>query len=176
MKLDDAREFYYFFTGKTSEIVRQLALAGIAVIWIFKIGQNQIPSELLLPLYLIAVTLVLDFLQYFVAATIWGVFSRHQEILCEKEKKEKEEEREKAKASKGVPLYIRLRGGIKSSSAKVGDSTAAQVAESDEDVPFEFIAYRALNWPGIAFFYLKAVSLITAYWFLFDFIYPKMLK
>ena len=36
MKLKDAREIYYFYSGKTSDLVRQLGLAGIAVIWLFK--------------------------------------------------------------------------------------------------------------------------------------------
>lgn len=171
MRLNEAREFYYFHTGKTSEIVRQLALAGIAVIWIFKVGQTQIPPELLLPLYLIAATLVLDFFQYFVAATIWGVFSRHKENVCEKEEKQKDMEQ----TPKLPPLYKRLRGGVRSLNGGIDSRASAQPAKSAGG-QFEFIAPRELNWPAIAFFYMKAASLVTSYWFLFDFIYPKILK
>lgn len=50
MQLKDTRESYQFFSGKASEIVRQLGFAGIAVIWVFKVtvGDRQIvPPELL---------------------------------------------------------------------------------------------------------------------------------
>ncbi len=32
MKLQDARDFYYFHSGKTSDLIRQLGLGGIAVV------------------------------------------------------------------------------------------------------------------------------------------------
>lgn len=82
MKLKDARENYYFHTGKTSELVRQLGLAGIAVIWLFKkdvAGVPKIPEQLLLPLVLIVLGLALDLLQYVFAAVIWGVYQRQKE-------------------------------------------------------------------------------------------------
>ena len=56
MKLKDARDLYYFYSGKTSDLVRQLGLAAIAVIWIFKFevgGTPKIPNDLGLPLALI---------------------------------------------------------------------------------------------------------------------------
>jgi hypothetical protein len=83
MKLKDARELYYFYSGKTSDLVRQLGLAGIAVIWIFKYdvqGVPKIPLALLPPLILIVLGLALDLLQYAVATSIWGVFQRRKEI------------------------------------------------------------------------------------------------
>lgn len=63
MKLKDALENYYFHSGKTSDLVRQLALAGIAVIWLFKYevtGVPKVPAQLLLPLGLIVCGLALD--------------------------------------------------------------------------------------------------------------------
>ena len=137
---------------RPSEIVRQLALAGIAVIWIFKTVQSQIPPELVLPLALIAVTLVLNFFQYFLAAIIWGLFSRHQEKVADKDA---------ISTRKHVHrrLHINTRG--------------LQVPKS-EAVAFEFQAPRELNWPGIACFYFKAASLITAYGFIFKYLYPKI--
>lgn len=83
MKLKDARELYYFYSGKTSDLVRQLGLAGIAVIWIFKYnveGVPKIPEALLLPLILIVLGLALDLLQYAVATSIWGIFQRRKEL------------------------------------------------------------------------------------------------
>ena len=82
MKLKDARDFYYFYSGKTSDLVRQLGLAGIAVIWIFKYdvqGVPKIPPALLPPLIFIVLGLALDFLQYATATFIWGIFQRHKE-------------------------------------------------------------------------------------------------
>lgn len=83
MKLKDARELYYFHSGKTSDLVRQLGLAGIAVIWIFKYevqGVPKIPQALSFPLILIILGLALDLLQYTVATCIWGIFQRRKEV------------------------------------------------------------------------------------------------
>lgn len=82
MKLKDARDLYYFYSGKTSDLVRQLGLAGIAVVWIFKRdvqGVPKIPNELLFPLGLIVIGLALDLLQYAIATSIWGIFQRSKE-------------------------------------------------------------------------------------------------
>lgn len=90
MKLKDARDNYYFYTGKASELVRQLGLAGIAVIWLFKkevAGVPKIPEELLLPLVLIVLGLALDLLQYVSASIIWGVFQRWKEKRVEEDER-----------------------------------------------------------------------------------------
>lgn len=82
MKIKDALENYYFHSGKASDNVRQLAFAGIAVIWIFKIdlnGSPKLPPELLLPLVLIAVGLAADLFQYYFAAVCWGFYHRWKE-------------------------------------------------------------------------------------------------
>jgi hypothetical protein len=82
VKLKDARELYYFYSGKTSDLVRQLGLAGIAVVWIFKrdvAGVPKVPDALFLPLALIVLGLALDLLQYAVATSIWGIFQRSKE-------------------------------------------------------------------------------------------------
>lgn len=83
MKLKDARELYYFYSGKTSDLVRQLGLAGIALIWIFKYNVEdvpKIPEALLPPLILIVLGLALDLLQYAVATSVWGIFQRRKEL------------------------------------------------------------------------------------------------
>lgn len=82
MKLKDARDNYYFNSGKTSDNVRQLALAGIAVVWIFKFdvnGSPHVPPELLLPLGLIAFGLAVDVVQYAVGTLCWGIYNRWKE-------------------------------------------------------------------------------------------------
>jgi hypothetical protein len=83
MKLEDTRAEYYFHSGKVSEVVRQLALAGVAVIWIFKSeagGQQRIPGWLIPAGILILFCLAFDLLQYAVATIQWNRFNRVKEI------------------------------------------------------------------------------------------------
>ena len=40
MKLRNYRQTYYDYSGKASDIARQLSFAGIAIIWIFKIQKD----------------------------------------------------------------------------------------------------------------------------------------
>lgn len=82
MKLHDYRETYYEFSGKASDIARNLAFAGIALVWIFKVADGStpiIPKDLLFPTVLLALTLALDLLQYVSATAIWGFFQWYQE-------------------------------------------------------------------------------------------------
>jgi hypothetical protein len=79
LKFKEFRADYYWFSGKASDIARQLALAGIAVVWIFKVQQGVnviLPAELLLPALLFVATLGLDLLHYVIAALIWGAFTQ----------------------------------------------------------------------------------------------------
>lgn len=89
MKLEDIRETYQYSSGKVSDIVRYLGLAGIAVIWMFKTevdGIISLPTELLWPTYYIIVGLALDLIHYIVHALIYfGYF-----LYLEKIKKYKE--------------------------------------------------------------------------------------
>ena len=116
MKLADARENYYYFSGKVSEIARQLAFAGIGIVWVFR---TTVPSGSVLPreLYAAVVWLVLtlgaDFAHYLAATILWGTYHRYRE---------------------------------------------KRVAPDEE-----FVAPRAINWPALAFFYLKVVLLVIAY-------------
>jgi hypothetical protein len=83
MKLQEYRETFYSFSGKASDIGRQLSLAGVAIIWLFKIEGNfheqAIPKGLVFPGILIILTLALDMLQYFGATIIWRSFYRAKE-------------------------------------------------------------------------------------------------
>lgn len=82
MILKDARDNYYFHTGKVSDIVRQLALGAIAIVWIFRTGAGvpfSIPYELLMPLKLVVAGLGLDLLQYVSGALFWGALQWRKE-------------------------------------------------------------------------------------------------
>jgi len=77
MKLSDYINTYYEFSGKASDVARNLAFAGIAFVWIFKVDAKpapRIPRELLIPTLLLALTLACDLLQYISATCVWGVF------------------------------------------------------------------------------------------------------
>jgi len=82
MKLSEARGAYYEASGKLSDIARQLALAGFAIIWVFKSDTNgavRVPPELGAPAFFLAVTLALDLLQYASKTLTWGWFHRSSE-------------------------------------------------------------------------------------------------
>jgi hypothetical protein len=130
MKLKDARDLYYFHSGKSSDLMRQLALAGLAVIWLFKyevIGVPKVPQQLLVPLVLIVLGLAFDLFHYVVATGIWGYFHWHKERTgtCE-------------------------------------DS--------------EFLAPPKLNWPALALFWMKVVSILAAYCLLLQYLACTILK
>src|SRR5690348_16601228 len=85
MKLKDAREFYYERSAKVSDLTRQLAFAGIAVVWVYKVGPDTRPSvapDFLIPLIFFAVALFFDFLQAIWGAGAWGAFARLKEKRC----------------------------------------------------------------------------------------------
>ena len=78
-----SREEYYGFSAKASEIVRQLALAGVALIWVFRIdrssGVDALHPGLRVPAVLIIGSLACDLLQYVYGAAAWGIFTRLKE-------------------------------------------------------------------------------------------------
>jgi hypothetical protein len=82
MKLSEYRATYQELSGKASDVARSLAFAGIALVWIFKIGGDAFPRprpELLAPTALLTLGLAFDLLQYIYSAAAWGVFTRFNE-------------------------------------------------------------------------------------------------
>ena len=84
MKLEDARDAYESFSGKASDIIRQLSLAGVGLIWVFKsVGTSfsnlALDPALLKAALFIFVTLLFDFLQYLVGTGIWFAYYRYKE-------------------------------------------------------------------------------------------------
>ncbi|WP_257388639.1 hypothetical protein [Tahibacter caeni] len=81
MKISEMRDQVAFFSAKASDIARQLAFAGIAVIWVFKIGGGSsggsetsppiAPGDLMPAVFLLVSCLACDFLHYIVAALAW---------------------------------------------------------------------------------------------------------
>lgn len=82
MNVQQAREQYYTHSASASAVGRQLAFAGLAVIWIFKVrvaDADRVPPDLLSVAALFATSLACDLLQYCAATLLWGVFQRHKE-------------------------------------------------------------------------------------------------
>ena len=74
IKLSKIQDEYYMRSGKASDVARQLAFAGVAIIWIFRIsGTNTIPEIFYIPLLIFAVGFAIDLLQYFYSSFVFGV-------------------------------------------------------------------------------------------------------
>lgn len=97
MTLKEIREDYVRYSTNVSELSRNLAYAGIGIVWIFKQSNtndellstfmSSIPSELKWPLILFIVVLILDLFQYVIQTAIWyPYYAKHKEI--HKEEKE----------------------------------------------------------------------------------------
>jgi hypothetical protein len=74
MKLSEARECYYSHSGNASAAARQIAFAGIAVVWVFNQPQSgqllALPDALVMVLLLLCATLACDLLQYAFSAAV----------------------------------------------------------------------------------------------------------
>jgi len=84
VKLSEAQEIYADHSRQASTVCRQLAFAGIAIIWIFRNvaqepGEPLLGREFLGPGLLIVVALAADLLQYSWASAAWGIYSRQME-------------------------------------------------------------------------------------------------
>jgi hypothetical protein len=82
MKREEARSAYYEFSGKLSEVARQLSFAGIAVVWLFHVDAKrgpQIDERLWQAITLIVISLACDFAQYGYQTAAWGILNRIQE-------------------------------------------------------------------------------------------------
>jgi len=83
MKRSDTRENYGYFSEKLSDITRQLDFAGIAVVWILRVGTDSggiaFDKKLLVPLLAFVLSLGCDLLHYAYATAAWGIFNRMKE-------------------------------------------------------------------------------------------------
>jgi hypothetical protein len=115
VNLEQARDSYYEYSAKLSDINRQFCFAGIAIIWMFRAGTDSggisFSPALINPLECLVYALCFDMIQYIWATIAWGVFSHRKE-----------------------------KAGIKKKQY--------------------FLAPDQINWPTIAFFWLKIVYCI----------------
>lgn len=94
-KLQTFRQYHYDATSKVSENTRTLALAAIALVWLFKKeveGVYSVPESLLFPVILIFAALALDFFQYVYRSIIWHIeFVKQEKKVFAKEITEEDE-------------------------------------------------------------------------------------
>lgn len=64
MELNKYKEASKEYTAQASSIVRQLGLAGIGIIWIFKGDEGKLDVFLAWPLFFLSFSLLFDLLQY----------------------------------------------------------------------------------------------------------------
>jgi hypothetical protein len=88
MKLSEAREAYEGLSGKASDIIRQLSLAALALVWIFKQGDSANTASIDIALIrgagLAIAAVVCDLLQYLAATSIWyRFFSAEQDKVAQ---------------------------------------------------------------------------------------------
>lgn len=99
MTLKEIRDDYVRYSTNVSELSRNLAYAGIGIVWIFKQSStgdedvstfmSSIPCELKWPLILFIVVLILDLCQYVIQTAIWyPYYAKHKEL----HKNEKEDD------------------------------------------------------------------------------------
>lgn len=89
MLLSEYRKRSHEYTAKASEITRQLCLAGVAIIWLFKSTDDKqvlaqatkpiLEPYLVWPLFFLSLAMVCDLAQYVVGGIIWISFFRKKE-------------------------------------------------------------------------------------------------
>lgn len=76
-------------SGQVSDLSRNLAFAGIAVVWVLRVGTDSggiaISEDLILPLYCFVAALIVDFAQYIYKTLLWGgmnwyFWNKHQDM------------------------------------------------------------------------------------------------
>jgi hypothetical protein len=81
-KLSTYKEVYEEASSKVSDITRQMALAGIAIIWIFRqpeTAEKILSKDLIYPLFFFVFTLSCDIFQYIYKTVAWYWFFRLHE-------------------------------------------------------------------------------------------------
>ena len=105
MKLREAKEAYQDCTGTLSSNVRNLCFAGIAIVWVFRIG-TDIPEPLFAPLLCFVLSLSLDLLQYIVSSLVWWAF------YLTKEKEIEDDDDTRAPKHINLPAELLLIGKV----------------------------------------------------------------
>lgn len=78
MKLSEIRKDYEDLSGSLSKYNRQLAFAGIGIIWLFRTtdanGSTSIAPEMLTPIFCLVISFAFDLLQYLWQSLWWYLY------------------------------------------------------------------------------------------------------
>ena len=78
MKLSEIRKDYEELSGILSKLNRQLAFAGIAIVWLFRTtdntGTTSIEPSMLTPIMYFVISFAFDLLQYFWQSLSWYIY------------------------------------------------------------------------------------------------------
>lgn len=89
MKLHEAYDEYYTASGTASTIGRQLALSGVAVVWLLSGGLVKshvtLTFRLAMALLFILIAVAIDVVQYLWATGMYSIFAHHKESQEKKE-------------------------------------------------------------------------------------------
>jgi hypothetical protein len=81
VKRRDALQAYHDYSARTSENVRRLSFAALAVVWLFKPEQGLMASRILVWAGVAAISaLAADFLQSLYGTIAWGGIHRRKEL------------------------------------------------------------------------------------------------
>lgn len=131
MKLSEIRKAYEELSGLLSKFNRQLAFAGIGIVWLFRVtdstGNTTIDPKMLTPILCFVISFACDLLQYLYLSIAWYIY-----YWCQRNKNVEEN---------------------------------AEVKESEY-----------MNIPAWILWFLKAVALIIAYYFLGLYLYSKLIS
>lgn len=82
MKLSEIRKAYEELSGSLSKFNRQLAFAGIGIVWLFRVtdstGNTTIDSAMLVPVLLFVISFAFDLLQYLYLSIAWYIYYWYQ--------------------------------------------------------------------------------------------------
>ena len=94
MKVDKYKDVYEKASSKLSDINRNVAFAGIGLIWIFTQTDTKstIPEELILPAIFLVISLTCDMFQYTYKVIVWATIFRRREIEIKKNQWTREKE------------------------------------------------------------------------------------
>jgi hypothetical protein len=79
MELKEAKQAFYVSSETLSELIRRLVFAGIAIIWLFRVGGTQaggvsFEKDMLVPLALCIVCIICDIIQYLYKTVAWWIY------------------------------------------------------------------------------------------------------
>ncbi len=154
MELKEYKKAYEEFTSKLSDINRQSALTGIAIIWVFKEtieGKNIINTELILPSLLLVCSLISDMFQYIYQSIFYYFFFRSHEKKIDSAKNLN------IRHTKQCDKLNKLR----------------KQDEISEKSNIDIKVNNKWNYPSWFFFYLKVVLVLISYIFIIKFIIIK---